>query len=62
MKPTDKIIAKRMYLNPTIELIKLDNEISLALQSEPPAGPGEPGYIGKVHEYFNNDPLKNNLG
>ncbi len=62
MKTTEEIISKRMYLNPTIELIKLDNEISLALQSEPPAGPGEPGYIVKAQEYFNNDPLKNGLG
>ncbi len=32
---------KRVYTVPTVEIIKLDKEISLALQSEPPGGPGE---------------------
>lgn len=32
---------KKIYKNPEIELVSLDNEISLALESNPPAGPGE---------------------
>lgn len=32
---------KKVYLAPEIKLIKLDNEISLALESAPPDGPGE---------------------
>jgi hypothetical protein len=32
---------KKEYIAPCVELIVLDNEISLALQSEPPLGPGE---------------------
>jgi len=47
-------IEKRVYTQPQIECVKLDNEISLALES-PPAGPDEtfmtPGN-------FNNNPLK----
>jgi len=45
----------RLYVSPIIERIKLDNEISLALES-PPVGPDE-GYL-KTPEYFNNDPFK----
>jgi hypothetical protein len=52
--------AKRTYLAPQIERIKLDNEISLALESTPPEGPGEP--TSQAPEYFNNDPFKSNLG
>jgi hypothetical protein len=55
-------IAKRDYTAPVIEQIQLDNEISLALESAPPAGPGEPGYLGKSPEFFNNDPFKINIG
>ena len=51
---------KQEYSAPLIELIKLDNEISLTLDSAPPAGPGEP--TGYAPEYFNNDPYKANLG
>ncbi len=35
--------TKKTYIAPLIELIKLDNEISLALESTPPVGPEE-GY------------------
>jgi hypothetical protein len=31
----------KIYLQPEIIRVNLDNEISLALQSEPPLGPGE---------------------
>lgn len=54
-------IVKRNYSAPVIAQIQLDNEISLALESTPPAGPGEPGYIDKAPEYFNNDPFRVNL-
>jgi hypothetical protein len=62
MKTIDKITEKRIYLNPTIELIKLDNEISLALQSAPPDGPGEGGGASLAPEYMNKDPFRNNMG
>ncbi len=32
---------KKKYIKPRIEWIPLDNEISLALESTPPAGPNE---------------------
>lgn len=35
-----EIIVKK-YITPNIEIIPLDNEISLALQSSPPEGPDE---------------------
>jgi len=41
MKFKEKRAGKRTYMNPDIELIKLDNEISLILESEPPIGPDE---------------------
>jgi hypothetical protein len=34
-------MRKRIYFKPEIVLIQLDNQISLALQSLPPAGPEE---------------------
>ena len=55
-----KTTEKRMYLNPTIERIKLDNEISLALESSPPEGPGEGASLAP--EYLNIDPFRNNMG
>jgi hypothetical protein len=51
-------IANKTYSVPVIERIELDNEISLALESAPPAGPAE-GYI-KISEYLNVDPFKTN--
>ncbi len=35
------IMEKKTYNAPQIELIILDNEISLALESSPPVGPSE---------------------
>jgi hypothetical protein len=52
--------TKKKYTAPRIECIPLDNEISLALQSEPPLGPGES--LSLTSEYMNNDPFRNNLG
>lgn len=56
----NNIAVKRIYNKPTVELIKLDNEISLILESSN-SDPGEPGYVNSL-EYFNNDPCKNNIG
>ena len=33
--------TKIKYTTPQVQIIALDNEISLALQSSPPEGPGE---------------------
>ncbi len=48
------IYARNEYFPPQIIRIALDHEISLALQSEPPIGPGEG--LNNRPEYFNNDP------
>lgn len=50
-------MEKKIYTVPKIELVELDNEISLALESAPPFGPGES--IAKIPDYFNNDPFNN---
>ncbi len=44
---------KRKYRSPHIQLVKLDSEISLVLNSDPPYGPGE-GPLGEAPKYFNN--------
>ena len=62
MKTQIENTAKRIYIVPQIEQIKLDNEISLALESVNPAPPLGPGEFGQAPEHFNNDPFKNNLG
>ena len=54
------INEKRTYNFPQLQRVILDNDISLILESSPPAGPDE-GYL-KVPDYFNNDPFKTNLG
>ena len=51
------ITLKEQYIIPLIESIELDNEISLGLESSPPAGPGE---ALNAPEYFNYDPFKPN--
>jgi len=55
----NSIIERRVYTHPQLECVKLDSEISLALES-PPVGPDESSLISP--EYFNNDPFKSNLG
>jgi hypothetical protein len=59
MKTKEKMIEKRIYSSPEIELIKLDSEISLELQSAPPVGPDE--VMNAAPEYFNNNPFKTNM-
>jgi len=48
---------KTEYIKPEIELIRLDNEISLILESSPPEGPGEGMLIVPGSE--NNNPFNN---
>lgn len=46
---------KRKYTRPGITLVKLDNEISMIMQTTPPVDPDEV-YIRPDH--FTNDPFK----
>jgi len=48
---------KLEYTQPFIKRIKIDNEISLVLESTPPSGPRESSRV--YPECFNNDPFKN---
>jgi len=59
MGSTIETLNKRAYSSPQIEQIKLDNEISLQLQSDAPVGPGES--FNKTPEHLNNDPFKNTM-
>jgi hypothetical protein len=58
------IADKRIYSAPTLEYVKLDNEISLVLESSPPIGPDEGPSASNLNApgYFNNDPYKTQLG
>lgn len=60
MKTQTENTPKRIYLSPSISSIKLDHDISLVLESEPPVGPYESN--SNAPSYFNNDPFKSNLG
>lgn len=53
------INVKKTYTQPLLESVKLDNEISLALESSPPAGPEE---AMLSTEYYNNNPFDKKLG
>lgn len=53
------LIGLRKYIAPDIVLIKLDNEISLALESTPPEGPNEVYNITPTQ--FNNNPFNNKM-
>jgi hypothetical protein len=52
------IEKKRMYFAPELGIIKLDNEISLAMESDPPEGP----YESNAPEYMKQDPFKDQMG
>ena len=52
-------IYKKVYSQPQIECVKLDNEIALTLESDPAGGPGE-GYLPP--ENFRQEPFKTQLG
>lgn len=49
------IMEERFYKPAEINCIVLDNEISLALESSPPAGPEESSVLNS--DYFNNNNL-----
>jgi len=51
-------MEKKKYLAPEVELIQLDNEISLSLQSTPPDGPGE---VVLMLEYQQSNPYNSEL-
>jgi len=46
---------KKKYTVPVIEIISIDNEISLALESAPPTGPFE--IVKNNQDYFSNNPF-----
>jgi len=50
-------MEKKSYITPQIELVELDNEISLALESAPPAGPGESYNNVSSPDHFNTTPF-----
>ena len=50
---------KKQYAQPLIERVKLDNEISLQLES-PSGEPTDEDWMFS-NNYFNNDPYKGNL-
>lgn len=56
---TKEKFGKRIYISPEIVSIELDNDISLALESNPPLGPEE---SMNHYDNFNSDPLKTQLG
>jgi len=60
MKTYSKELHIKIYNKPQIMQIKLDNEISLVLDSMPPIGPGE--NLSGAPEYFNVNPFKTKLG
>jgi hypothetical protein len=49
----------RKYIAPKIEVIQLDNEISLQLQSTPPEGPGESASLNT--ESMKTNPFKTEI-
>lgn len=54
------ISNKKVYAVPAIEIVKLDSEICLQLESEPPVGPGEddPFFSNlQAPEFFSNNPI-----
>jgi hypothetical protein len=51
--------TNRKYIAPKIEVIQLDNEISLQLQSTPPEGPGESASLST--EYMKINPFKTEI-
>ena len=56
-KIVNDIMEKKKYIKPRIEIIFLDNEISLALESTPPEGPGEE-YSCTTPEFFDKNPTR----
>lgn len=56
--------TKKLYKAPEIELIKLDNQISLAMESDntPPIEPGEGGPWAQNQQGASPDPFKDQMG
>ena len=52
MKTSDRMFDKQEYTSPEIVSVELDIAISLALESEPPLGPGE-----ELFGYNKNEPF-----
>jgi len=52
-------IEKLQYSTPLIEQVKFDNEISLALESDPPFGPFEMSIM--TPDNFINDPIMSEI-
>jgi len=48
---------KKTYKSPQIEIIVLDNEIALALESSPPVGPSESFNNLLSPDHFNKTPF-----
>jgi hypothetical protein len=59
MIKTQQKIRRKIYLKPEIISVKLDNEISLALESNPPDGPFE---TQNTIQTSNTHPFKNQNG
>jgi len=53
----NSIIEKKEYSSPQIIRVKLDSEISLALESDPPTYESTNNVVSP--NYFNNDPFRN---
>jgi len=51
-------MEKKKYFSPLVELIVLDNEISLALESNPPVGPDEGNNLNNGPDFLHQSPLK----
>lgn len=51
--------TKQHYIHPEIELIHLDNDISLQLESATPDYEPIDGDWARVPGFFNNDPCRN---
>jgi len=60
MKTPIEIAITKNYIVSQIERIKLDNEISLTLESASGAPPSGPNETSQAPEYFNSDPFKTN--
>ncbi len=55
-------MKRKKYIKPRIEWIPLDSEISLALESAPPVGPGEANNSIVSPEKFSCQPFNNSIG
>jgi hypothetical protein len=55
-------MEKNKYTAPVIEIILMDSEISLALQSNPPIGPDESANNRLSPDNLNDDPVRSTFG